>query len=152
METGKSLFNCVSEEARKLYDIKYLEKFGPVKSEILPTTPTINNFSTIGASDNKTTVIHHNVDRFFKNLDNDPKKWIREEEIYGQQSVISNNKKLVKIIYNDDDIRWNGKENFDNVTSFDLDAFKQKYFNRMDFISNFLIAKDSKTDKIKDIE
>lgn len=152
VETGKGLFNCVSEEARKLYDIKYLEKFGPVKSEILPTMPTINNFSTIGASDNRTTVIHHNVDRFFKNLDNDPKKWIREEEIYGQQSVISNNKKLVKIIYNDDDIRWNGKKNFDNVTGFDLDAFKQKYFNRMDFISNFLIAKDSKTDKIKDIE
>lgn len=152
VETGKSLFNCVSEEARKLYDIKYLEKFGPVKSEILPTMPTINNFSTIGSSDNRTTVIHHNVDRFFKNLDNDPKKWIREEEIYGQQSVINNNKKLVKIIYNDDDIRWNGKENFDNVTSFDLDAFKQKYFNRMDFISNFLITENSKTDKTKDTE
>lgn len=136
-ENNKSVFVCVSEIARKLYDIKYINHFGEQRTDILPLMPKIENFSTLGPSDAQQIIIHHNVDRFFKRTDNDSKKWLREEIIYDHKRIIDNNERLVMIKYTDDDKRWGGKQDFDNVTSFNLDAFKQSYFDKMDFISNF---------------
>lgn len=136
-DTGKSVFGAILDEAHKLYDRKYTEYFGSDRDLLPPSTPNINDFSTVGPADRLTKIISHNVDRFFKKYGTDTTKWIREEDVLKQKSAICNNRRLIKIEYTDDEIRWEGKQNFDNVSDFNLDAFRQNYFNKMDFISNF---------------
>lgn len=137
-DTGKSLLGAILDEINKLYDKNYIwEHFRADKNVVPSEVPNINNFSTVGSSDYLTKHIHHNVDRFFKKWDNDNLKWIREEDIHKQKSTICNNHRLIKIEYTDDEIKWGGKKNFDNTSDFDIDAFKQTYFEKMDFIANF---------------
>lgn len=141
-DTSKGLIGTVSEEAHKLYDKNWKEKFGPEEHDIIPIVPNMDGFSTIGSADNIRKVIHDNVDRFFKKDEKDLTKWIREEQIYGQKRAINNKQRLIKIVYTDDEKRWGNKKDFDNVAKFDVAAFKDMYFNKMDFLSNFSTPTD----------
>lgn len=136
-DTSKGLIGTVSEEAYKLYNKNWKEKFGPEERDIIPIVPNMDGFSTIGSADNIRKVIRDNVDRFFKKDEKDLTKWIREEQIYGQKRAINNKQRLIKIVYTDDEKRWENKKDFDNVTEFDVAAFKDMYFNKMNFLSNF---------------
>ena len=141
-DTSKGLISCVSEEAYKLYDKNWKEKFGPEELNLIPTIPNIDGFSTIGSADNIRKIIRNNVDRFFKKDENDLTKWIREEQIYGQKRAINNKQRLIKIVYTVDEKRWENKKDFDNITNFDISAFKNLYFNKMDFLSRFSTSTD----------
>ena len=136
------MISCVSEEAYKLYDKNWKEKFGPEELNLIPTIPNIDGFSTIGSADNIRKIIRNNVDRFFKKDENDLTKWIREEQIYGQKRAINNKQRLIKIVYTVDEKRWENKKDFDNITNFDISAFKNLYFNKMDFLSRFSTSTD----------
>ena len=137
-ETHQTLLSRISEEGKKIYKENYTEHFKPERTDLLPGVPKVPSFSSVTNNFNsEIQVIYHNVDRFFKIEKTDPTKWIRDEQNQTYKYVIDNKQRLAKITYPESDKNWQGKRDFDNVTNFDLEAFKQKYFDKMDFISSF---------------
>lgn len=110
--------------ARYVYADEADKMFGPLNRDIIPKIPQILEFSTAPSGPNNTQIIiHDDVDRFFITNDlHHPLKWIII-------ALITNSKR---------DARW--KEippDIDTASGFDLEKFRQSYFDKMDFITQF---------------
>ena len=128
--------------ARYVYADEADKMFGPLNRKIIPKIPPILEFSTTPSGPNNTQIIiHDDVDRFFVTTDlNQPLKWIieRQDKETGIQSMIKNDGKIAIITHSKRDSRW--KEippDIDTTSNFDLEKFRQSYFDKMDFLSSF---------------
>ena len=128
--------------ARYVYADEADKMFGPLNRKIIPKIPPILEFSTTPSGPNNTQIIiHDDVDRFFVTTDlNQPLKWIieRQDKETGIQSMIKNDGKIAIITHSKRDSRW--KEippDIYTASNFDLEKFRQSYFDKMDFLSSF---------------
>ena len=128
--------------ARDNYKDEADRMFSTLNRNIIPKLPQILEFSTKPSGPNNTQIIiHDDVDRFFITTDlNQPLKWIVEirDEETGIQSMIKNDGKIAIITHSKRDSRW--KEippDIDTASNFDLEKFRQSYFDKMDFLSSF---------------
>lgn len=128
--------------ARYVYADEADKMFGPLNRDIIPKIPQILEFSTTPSGPNNTQIIiHDDVDRFFVTKDfKHPLKWIIEiqDKETGIQSMIKNDGKIAIITHSKRDSRW--KEippDIDTASNFDLEKFRQSYFDKMDFLSSF---------------
>lgn len=128
--------------ARYVYADEADRMFSTLNRNIIPKLPQILEFSTKPSGPNNTQIIiHDDVDRFFITTDlNQPLKWIVEiqDKGTGIQSIIKNDGKIAVITNSKRDSRW--KEippDIDTASNFDLEKFRQSYFEKMDFLSSF---------------
>ncbi len=109
----------------------------------VPAAPQVLGYSVdqISSSVGINRIIEDNVDRFFnvEPAPAHPLKWIAEFNEYDTVcNGILNNQRIALIIYSKRDAQWeNPKPDVNTVDAFDLDRFKQSYFEKMDFISHF---------------
>lgn len=127
--------------ARYIYNDEADKMFGILNRNIIPKIPPILEFSTTPSGPNHIQIIYDDVDRFFITNDlNHPLKWIVEiqDKGTGIQSIIKNDGKIAVITNSKRDSRW--KEippDIDTASNFDLEKFRQSYFEKMDFLSSF---------------
>lgn len=127
--------------ARYVYADETDKMFGPLNRKIIPKIPPILEFSTTPSGPNYLQIIYDDVDRFFITTDlNHPLKWIVEiqDKETGVQSMIKNDGKIAIITNSKRDSRW--KEippDIDTDSNFDLAKFRQSYFDKMDFMTQF---------------
>lgn len=129
--------------ARVIYSDKADAIFGELNRDIIPKVPQIRGFSTIasyGQSD--LVIIHDDVDRFFtaEESQKHPLTWIAEVQNHenGEYSMVQNNGRIAVIINSKRNASWEEPPiDIDTASQFDLAGFRKRYFDKMDFISNF---------------
>lgn len=128
--------------ARDIYKDEADKMFYKLNRDIIPTLPQIRGFSTRSSTLSDIQVIYDDVDRFFvtTNQQNNPLEWIIEtnDKNSGVQSIIQNNGRIAIIISSKHDAAWKEPPpDIDTASSFNLEKFRQSYFDKMDFLSSF---------------
>lgn len=128
--------------ARDIYKDEADKMFYKLNRDIIPTLPQIRGFSTRSSTLSDIQVIYDDVDRFFvtTNQQNNPLEWIIEanDKNSGVQSIIQNNGRITIIISSKHDAAWKEPPpDIDTASSFNLEKFRQSYFDKMDFLSSF---------------
>lgn len=129
--------------ARVIYSDKADAIFGELNRDIIPKVPQIRGFSTIGSyGQSDLVIIHDDVDRFFtaEESQKHPLTWIAEVQNHetGQYSMVQNNGRVAVIINSKRNASWEEPPaDIDTASQFDLAVFRKRYFDKMDFISNF---------------
>lgn len=129
--------------ARSLYNDEADKLLALLDRKIVPKVPELRGFSTTEVFERTDDIIiHDDVDRFFvaESSQRHPLAWIVEihDNESGINSMIQNNGRIVVIINSKRDIAWkNIPADIDTASYFDLEQFRQKYFDNMDFISHF---------------
>jgi len=141
---GGVLYNIYAQTnkdsyAYKLYGDKAIERFGELKRSIVQTVPLVDTFSGMSVgNDSYVKYIIDNLDRFFKVEDGQDVslKWLLETEICGQCNIMNNNKRIALVQHDRREERWK-KIPDDIVPDFNLEKFRNSYFEKMNFLSNF---------------
>jgi len=128
--------------ARDIYKDEADKMFYKLNRDIIPTLPQIRGFSTRSSTLSDIQVIYDDVDRFFvtTNQQNNPLEWIIEanDKNSGVQSIIQNNGRIAIIISSKHDAAWKEPPpDIDTASGFNLEKFRQSYFDKMDFLSSF---------------
>lgn len=142
-EHGGVLYNIYAHTnkdsyAYKLYGNKAIERFDELKRSIVPIVPKVENFSIISSGNNYKILITDNLDRFFKVEEGQEHslKWLLETEVLGHCNIMNNNKRISLIQHDRREERWK-KIPDDIVPDFNLEKFRNSYFEKMDFLSHF---------------
>lgn len=129
--------------ARVIYKDKSDTMFDTLDRELIPKVPEILGFSSIDTFNQQhTVIIHDNVDRFFvvEESQQHPMAWIVEIQDHetGKRSMAQNNGRIAVITNSKRDAVWKDQPaDIDTATQFDLEKFRNDYFDKMDFILNF---------------
>lgn len=129
--------------ARVIYSDKADAIFGELNRDIIPKIPQIRGFSTIGSyGQSDSVIIHDDVDRFFtaEESQKHPLTWIAEVQNHetGEYSMVQNNGRVAVIINSKRNASWEKTPvDIDTASQFNLAGFRKRYFDKMDFISNF---------------
>lgn len=128
-------WGVLSHTERLFY--KLYKKENKLDRNTIPVVPKIKLFSTDGDRIN----IEDNLDRFFI-IENRPdylkNQWITEIINYGKNAnSIDNNARILIKICTHDEKYWKSLEDIDTSTSFDIEKFRNNYFERMDFLIKF---------------
>ena len=137
-----SLFHIIigsqTSIAFKLYDRASFDMIDKLDRKLIPECPNIPDFSAIGTQNQTRLVIHDNVERFFIIDADNPLKWLRDATIDRQKNPIDNKCRIGLVVHSKDEEKWVKIEpDINTESAFDLKEFRQSYFAKMDFISNF---------------
>ncbi len=142
----KNIYNISKADssiARSIYGDKADTMFGTLNRNLIPKVPEILGFSTIGSyGQQNMVIIHDDIDRFFaaEESQQHPLTWIAEVQNHetGEYSMVQNNRRVAVIINSKRDAAWKEPPvDIDTASQFDLAGFRKRYFDKMDFISNF---------------
>ena len=128
--------------AYSIYDKNSFSKVsGVLDNNIVPKVHAYPGFSsTQPESDltNSRICIHHNVDRFFKADKNTSMGFITDTTKFGESNQIDNGGRITIVRHPQTDSQWKTPPpDIDTASDFDLDVFKQVYFENVEFVSNF---------------
>ncbi len=128
--------------AYSIYDKNSFSKVsGVLDSNIVPKVHTYPGFSSSQPESDLTSsriCIHHNVDRFFKADKNTAMGFITDTTEFGESNQIDNGGRITIVRHPQTDSQWKTPPpDIDTASSFDLDVFKQVYFENVEFVSNF---------------
>ena len=128
--------------AYSIYDKNSFSKVsGVLDNNIVPKVHAYPGFSsTQPESDltNSRICIHHNVDRFFKADKNTSMGFITDTTEFGESNQIDNGGRITIVRHPQTDSQWKTPPpDIDTASDFDLDVFKQVYFENVEFVSNF---------------
>ena len=132
------LIGAKTSIAFKLYDTLSFDKINILDRSIIPPCPHIPNFSTSNGPQPILIAVSDNVERFFIHEEGNELKWIRDAVIEGSKNPIDNNGRIGIIHHSSRESNWVEKEpDIDTESNFNLQTFKQNYFEKIDFISSF---------------
>ena len=128
--------------AYSIYDKNSFSKVsGVLDSNIVPKVHTYPGFSSSQPESDLTgsrICIHHNVDRFFKADKNTAMGFITDTTEFGESNQIDNGGRITIVRHPQTDSQWKTPPpDIDTASSFDLEVFKQVYFENVEFVSNF---------------
>lgn len=127
-------FGVLHHTERLFYEL--YKKENKLDRNTIPVVPKIKLFST----DDDRINIEDNLDRFFIN-ENRPdylkNQWITEIIKYLNFNPIDNNSRILIKICTHNEKYWKNMEDIDTSTSFDIEKFRNNYFERMDFLIRF---------------
>ncbi len=128
--------------AYSIYDKNSFSKVsGVLDSNIVPKVHTYPGFSSSQPESDLTSsriCIHHNVDRFFKADKNTAMGFITDTTEFGESNQIDNGGRIIIVRHPQTDSQWKTPPpDIDTASDFDLDVFKQVYFENVEFVSNF---------------
>ena len=128
--------------AYSIYDKNSFSKVsGVLDSNIVPNVHTYPGFSSSQPESDLTSsriCIRHNVDRFFKADKNTAMGFITDTTEFGKSNQIDNGGRITIVRHPQTDSQWKTPPpDIDTASSFDLDEFKQVYFENVEFVSNF---------------
>ncbi|MCM1441586.1 MAG: KAP family NTPase, partial [Roseburia sp.] len=124
--------------AFKLYEKDSFGMIDKLDRKLVPTCPQIPDFSTLNGSNQTRVIINDNVERFFIQDPDNPKKWLLDAVVEHQKNPIDNKCRIGIVIHPKSNAKWENVEpDIDTATQFNLELFKNNYFDKMDFISNF---------------
>lgn len=128
--------------AYSIYDKNSFSKVsGVLDSNIVPNVHTYPGFSSSQPESDLTSsriCIRHNVDRFFKADKNTAMGFITDTTEFGKSNQIDNGGRITIVRHPQTDSQWKTPPpDIDTASDFDLDVFKQVYFENVEFVSNF---------------
>ena len=128
--------------AYSIYDKNSFSKVsGVLDSNIVPNVHTYPGFSSSQPESDLTSsriCIRHNVDRFFKADKNTSMGFITDTTEFGESNQIDNGGRITIVRHPQTDSQWKTPPpDIDTASDFDLDVFKQVYFENVEFVSNF---------------
>ena len=128
--------------AYSIYDKNSFSKVsGVLDSNIVPNVHTYPGFSSSQSESDLTSsriCIRHNVDRFFKADKNTAMGFITDTTEFGKSNQIDNGGRITIVRQPQTDSQWKTPPpDIDTASDFDLDVFKQVYFENVEFVSNF---------------
>ncbi len=128
--------------AYSIYDKNSFSKVsGVLDSNIVPNVHTYPGFSSSQPESDLTSsriCIRHNVDRFFKADKNTAMGFITDTTEFGESNQIDNGGRITIVRHPQTDSQWKTPPpDIDTASDFDLDVFKQVYFENVEFVSNF---------------
>ena len=128
--------------AYSIYDKNSFSKVsGVLDSNIVPNVHTYPGFSSSQSGSDLTSsriCIRHNVDRFFKADKNTAMGFITDTTEFGKSNQIDNGGRITIVRQPQTDSQWKTPPpDIDTASDFDLDVFKQVYFENVEFVSNF---------------
>ena len=128
--------------AYSIYDKNSFSKVsGVLDSNIVPNVHTYPGFSSSQPESDLTSsriCIRHNVDRFFKADKNTAMRFITDTTEFGESNQIDNGGRITIVRHPQTDSQWKTPPpDIDTASDFDLDVFKQVYFENVEFVSNF---------------
>ena len=122
----------------ELYKDESFEKFAKLNRTLIPKCPEIPDFSITNNQYNPEIVIYDNVDRFFVIDRENPLKWLRDAVVDHQKNPIDNKCRIGVVVHPKAEAKWIKIEpDVDTASQFNLEKFKQAYFDKIEFISNF---------------
>ena len=122
----------------ELYKDESFEKFAKLARTLIPKCPEIPDFSIIDNPNHPEIFIYDNVDRFFVIDRENPLKWLRDAVVDHQKNPIDNKCRIGIVAHSKAEAKWvNIEPDIDTESKFNLEQFKQTYFNKIEFISNF---------------
>ena len=114
---------------------------GVLDNNIVPKVHAYPGFSSSQPESDLTSsriCIHHNVDRFFKADKNTSMGFITDTTEFGESNQIDNGGRITIVRHPQTDSQWKTPPpDIDTASDFDLDVFKQVYFENVEFVSNF---------------
>ena len=128
--------------AYSIYDKNSFSKVsGVLDNNIVPKVHAYPGFSSSQPESDLTSsriCIHHNVDRFFKADTNTSMGFITDTTEFGESNQIDNGGRITIVRHPQTDSQWKTPPpDIDTASDFDLDVFKQVYFENVEFVSNF---------------
>ncbi len=122
----------------ELYKGESFEKFAKLNRTLIPKCPEIPDFSIIDNPNHPEIFIYDNVDRFFVIDRENPLKWLRDAVVDHQKNPIDNKCRIGIVAHSKAEAKWvNIEPDIDTESKFNLEQFKQTYFDKIEFISNF---------------
>lgn len=122
----------------ELYKDESFEKFAKLDRTLIPKCPEIPDFSITNNQYNPEIAICDNVDRFFVIDRENPLKWLRDAVVDHQKNPIDNKCRIGVIVHSKAEAKWvNIEPDINTESKFNLEQFKQTYFDKIEFISNF---------------
>ena len=122
----------------ELYKGESFEKFAKLNRTLIPKCPEIPDFSIIDNPNHPENFIYDNVDRFFVIDRENPLKWLRDAVVDHQKNPIDNKCRIGIVAHSKAEAKWvNIEPDIDTESKFNLEQFKQTYFDKIEFISNF---------------
>ena len=122
----------------ELYKGESFEKFAKLNRTLIPKCPEIPDFSIIDNPNHPEIFIYDNVDRFFVIDRENPLKWLRDAVVDHQKNPIDNKCRIGIVAHSKEEAKWvNIEPDIDTESKFNLEQFKQTYFAKIEFISNF---------------
>ncbi|MDE6478152.1 MAG: KAP family NTPase [Alphaproteobacteria bacterium] len=124
--------------AFKLYEKDSFDMIDKLDRKLVPTCPQIPDFSTLNGSNQTRVIINDNVERFFVQDPDNPKKWLLDAVVEHQKNPIDNKCRIGIVIHPKSNAMWEDVEpDINTAAQFNLEQFRKDYFDKMDFISNF---------------
>lgn len=122
----------------ELYKEESFNKFTNLNRILIPKCPGIPDFSITNNQYNPQIVICDNIDRFFVIDRENPLKWLRDAVVDHQKNPIDNKCRIGIVAHSKAEAKWvNIEPDIDTESKFNLEQFKQTYFDKIEFISNF---------------
>lgn len=122
----------------ELYKGESFEKFAKLNRTLIPKCPEIPDFSIIDNPNHPEIFIYDNVDRFFVIDRENPLKWLRDAVVDHQKNPIDNKCRIGIVAHSKAEAKWvNIEPDIDTESKFNSEQFKQTYFAKIEFISNF---------------
>ena len=122
----------------ELYKGESFEKFSKLNRTLIPKCPEIPDFSIIDNPNHPEIFIYDNVDRFFVIDRENPLKWLRDAVVDHKKNPIDNKCRIGIVAHSKAEAKWvNIEPDIDTESKFNLEQFKQTYFDKIEFISNF---------------
>lgn len=122
----------------ELYKEESFNKFANLNRILIPKCPGIPDFSITNNQYNPQIIICDNIDRFFVIDRENPLKWLRDAVVDHQKNPIDNKCRIGIVAHSKAEAKWvNIEPDIDTESKFNLEQFKQTYFDKIEFISNF---------------
>lgn len=122
----------------ELYREESFNKFANLNRILIPKCPGIPDFSITNNQYNPQIIICDNIDRFFVIDRENPLKWLSDAVVDHQKNPIDNKCRIGIIAHSKAEAKWvNIEPDINTESKFNLEQFKQTYFDKIEFISNF---------------